>query len=105
MEIKLEDIVFWILIFAIIGVALWLLNGSPTEISAIISIAIFVAGSEVMIWKALFKNNERNAVKFEKLDKKTSISFEKVKSRFDKIDLKLESINSQLNKVEKLIKK
>ena len=105
MEINLEDIVLWIIILLIISLAVWLMFGSPTDTASIIAIAIFVAGSEILIWKSLFKNNEKIAIKFEKLDKKTSISFEKVKSRFDKVDLKLENINSQLNRVENLIKK
>ena len=101
MTIKIEDIIFWILIFAIIGIALWLLSGSPTEISAIIAVGIFVASSEIMIWKAFFKNNEKTTIKLEKIDKKTSISFEKVKSRFDKIDIKLENIQDQIKNLNR----
>ena len=52
-----------------IALALWMLSGSPTNTSAIIALAVFVAGSEIVIWKHLFS-----------IDKKTALGFEKVKS-------------------------
>ncbi len=79
---KLEDIILWILILIIIGIALWLLSGSPSETNALISITLFVAASELLIWKKLFN-----------IDKNTAIGFMKVKnemnSRFDIIENKL----------------
>jgi len=93
-KIKIEDIVFWLLIIAIIAVALWLLRGSPTEISAIVAITVFVAASEILMWRNLFGINKR-----------TAIGFERVKLHFDKIDKQLEGINNQLNEIKNLIKK
>jgi hypothetical protein len=90
-KIKLEDIIFWILIFAIIGTAIWLLSGSPTDTSAIIAIAVFVAASEILIWKNLFK-----------IEKKTLVGFEKVKSE---IKLTKKDLDYQLNEIKSLIKK
>jgi len=52
--IKIEDIIFWILISAIVAIALWLLSGSPPEIDALITIALFVAASEMLIWRKIF---------------------------------------------------
>jgi len=72
--VNLEDIVFWILIVSIIGIALWLLSGSPTEINALISLALFVAGSEVMLWKKLFE-----------LDKKAAISYARVRDDLEEL--------------------
>ncbi|MBU1136483.1 MAG: hypothetical protein ABIG37_00590 [Nanoarchaeota archaeon] len=96
---KLEDIVFWFLILGIIAIALWMLHGSPTEASAIIAVSVFVATSEILIWKTIFEKDKSIFINFEKLDKKTSISFEKLKNE----------INTQFNqlniKLEKLIKK
>ncbi len=90
-KLKLEDIVFWILISAIIAVALWLLSGSPPEANAIIAVALFVAASEILIWKNLFK-----------IDKKTAIGFEKIKNN---IDNKFSEIHNELNEIKLLIKK
>ncbi len=88
---KIEDIIFWLLITAIVGVALWLLSGSPPETSALIAIAVFVAASEILIWKNLFK-----------IDKKTAIGFEKIKNN---INNKFLEVNIQLNEIKSLIKK
>ena len=70
MEIKLDDIIFWVLIVLIIGVAIWLLLGSPTDTSAIIAVAVFVATSEILLWKAFFKIDKKTSIGFEKIDKK-----------------------------------
>jgi len=78
MKIKIEDIVFWVIIFLIIATALWLLFGSPPETDALISIALFVAASELLIWRKLFD-----------IDKKTAVGFEKVKSELKNIKNKL----------------
>lgn len=87
--VKFENIIFWLLILGIIAVALWLLVGSPTETSAIITIASFVAASEILLWKALFN-----------IDKKTVISFVKLRNemgnRFNSIEGKLNNIEDKL---------
>jgi len=72
MKIKIEEIVFWIIIFAIIALAIWLLSGSPTDTSAIAALAAFVAASEILIWKTLFS-----------IDKKTTTGFMKLKNDLD----------------------
>jgi membrane protein implicated in regulation of membrane protease activity len=81
MEIKIRDILFWILILAAVGVAFWLLLGSPTTEQGLLMITIFIASSEILLWKYLFS-----------IDKKTAIGLEKVKHRFDKIDNELKEI-------------
>ena len=70
--VKIEDIVFWILIILIIATALWLLHGSPAESNALIAVALFVATSEVLLWKALFKLDRKTSIGFVKLDKSLS---------------------------------
>ncbi len=96
MKITIEDIVFWIFILIIIGTALWLLHGSPPEIDAIIGIGVAVAGSELIIWKTIFNNDKKNSLKLSEIDKKTALSFLKIKNemnnRFDKIEEKLNLI-------------
>ena len=96
-KIRLEEIVFWIFIVIIIGTALWLLSGSPPKMNAIISIALAVAGSELMIWKTIFK-----------IDKKTSIGFVEVGHDIEKIRINInnrfDKIEDSLNKIENKIK-
>lgn len=84
-KIRIEDIVFWIVILLLIALAIWLIIGSPTDTASIIAIAIFISSSELLLWKTIFK-----------FDKKTALGFEKVKSRFDNIDYKLKEINKKL---------
>lgn len=64
---KLEDILIWVVIVLIIATAIWLLMGSPPEANALISIALFVAASELLIWKKLFSIEKNTAVSFVKL--------------------------------------
>jgi hypothetical protein len=85
MEIK--NILFWVFIAIIVGTALWLLHGSPPEMNAIISIGLAVAGSELLIWKTLFKT-----------DKNTAVGFTKVKAEFKNINDKLNEISKKLDK-------
>ncbi len=92
-RIKIEDIIFWIIIFLIIAVAIWLLYGSPTEIGALIAIATFTAASELLIWKFIFN-----------LDKEVAISFMKVKHDIDKlrieINIRFDNIEDKLNTIK-----
>ena len=101
-KIKLEDIIFWLLIIAIIAVALWLLSGSPPMESGLLMIIIFVATSEILLWKTLFKIDKKNFLKIEKVDKKTAIAFERMKNDMNN---KFLEVNNNLNEIKQLIKK
>ena len=90
-NIRIEDIVFWILIIAIIATALWLLSGSPPESDALISLTISIAVSELLLWKALFK-----------IDKRTLVGFIKVGND---LNIKYSEIKNELNEIKYLIKK
>ena len=81
MKFKAEDIVFWILILAAIAVILWLLKGSPTLESALITIGLFIISSELMLWKKYFT-----------LDKNAAVSFTKLRNDMSNINNKLENI-------------
>ena len=60
-----------------------MLSGSPTDTSAIIALAAFVSASEILIWKSLFN-----------MDKRTAISFEKIKFSIERLDNHLEEIKT-----------
>lgn len=98
MEIKIEDIVFWIIMLLIIALAIWLLVGSPTDTASIIAIGIFVAGSEVLIWRTLFEKDKDTCLSIERLDKKTAISFEKVKAQLGEIQKDIKEIKLHVRK-------
>ena len=59
-KIKIEDIVFWLLIIAVISIAIWKIFGSPTDTSSIIAIALFTVDSELIIW------NNQEKIKWQK---------------------------------------
>jgi hypothetical protein len=86
----IDSIAFWILILIILGIAIWLAFGSPEFNSSLIAIIIFVAMSEIYLWKAFFK-----------IDKKTSLGFGKVRSEFKITNHKLKDINSRLSAIAK----
>ena len=89
-KIKIRDIIFWILILAAIGIAIWLVIGSPTIETGLLMIVIFIAASEIVIWKTLFK-----------IDKKTCIGFIKIKNEMHN---KFVEVNNNLNEIKLLIK-
>lgn len=77
-----ESIVFWILILMTLGILFWLAFGSPEFETSAITIGIFVATSEIMVWKAFFSIDKRTAVSLSSIDKRTAIGFERVRSEF-----------------------
>jgi len=89
MRIKIDDMLFLILILLMVGVALWKLFGSPTDTAAVIGVALFVTGSEMLVWKTLFK-----------IDKKNSLGFMKIKNN---IDNSLNQINNDISHIRRNI--
>lgn len=98
--IKFEHILFWVLILVIIGIAVWLAFGSPEFENSLITIGIFVATSEILLWKFLFSMDNKNIDRFSKLDKKTAIGFEKVKSDFKLVNNRLGNIEKNINEIK-----
>ena len=95
---RIENILFWILMVLIVGIAIWKLFGSPTDTATLISIALFIATSEILLWRALFS-----------IDKKTSIGFLKIKNKLtnteNSFNNKFDNLDNKLNNIENLIKK
>jgi len=89
--VKVDDVVFWILLLSAAGVLLWLLKGSPTLESTIIMVGLFIISSEIMLWRKYFE-----------VDKNTAVGFEKVKNDLDK---RFNEVNGKLDKIESLIKR
>lgn len=67
MKVKIDDIVFWILIFAAFGVILWLLHGSPTLENGLVSIGLFLLSSQLFLWRKYFEMDKNTAVSFVRL--------------------------------------
>ena len=89
---KIEDIVFFALIAAIVGIALWLLSGSPPNIDALITLGLFVVASELLIWRNMFAIDKRTAVGFIKVGHDMDKFRIEVNNNFDKINSKLNLI-------------
>lgn len=88
-KIKAEDVVFWIIILLIIAIAIWKVFGSPTDTATLITVTLFIAGSEILLWKAVFS-----------LDKKTSCGFTKVKYELSEMR---KDVDKRFDSLEKLI--
>ena len=99
-KIKLEDIMFWILIALIVGVAIWKLAGSPTDTATLIAVVLFFAGSEILIWKDLFKIGNNTKVSFMKvrneMNNKFMVMENEMSERFSEVNSKLDKLNSAL---------
>ncbi len=93
MKTKMEDIVFWILILAAIGIILWLLSGSPTTESALVAIGLFIISSEIFLWKKYFA-----------MDKNAAVSFTRLKNDLSNLTIGQKAMNDKLNNIEKLLK-
>ena len=97
MKIKIEDIIFWTAIIAIIGLIIWKLFGSPTDLATIIAIASLLATGELSLLRKLYN-----------LERKVAVGFMKVSGDINLIrnDIKhhLNYINKRFDNMEKLIK-
>lgn len=93
-NIKLEAIISWTLITIAIAVAIWLIIGSPPADNGLLMIIIFVATSEILIWKALFAINN-----------KTQLGFMKIKNDISNLSTGQGEIKSALNNIKELIRR
>ena len=84
----------------ILGIAIWLAFGSPEFETSAITIIIFVAGSEILLWRTLFSMDKRNAIKLSSIDKRTAIGFEKVRSEFKEVNSRLSNIEKNINEIK-----
>ena len=101
--VRVEDIVFWILITSIIGISIWLAFGSPLFESSLIAIMIFVATSEILLWKTLFSFDIKNADRIHTIENKTSLGFEKVRSDIRDVNTKLSNIEKDISEIKNTI--
>ncbi len=90
--VRIENILFWFLILLIVGTALWLLHGSPPETDALITIALAVAASELLLWKTLFSMDNKLSQKISNIDKKTALGFANIKNDITNINSKLDTL-------------
>src|SRR3989344_7405741 len=96
MAIKIEDIVFWLLILGVIALAIWKLFGSPTDLATIITIASLIAGSEITIWKKIYCTEKKAEVGFIKVRGDLNL----IKNDIGYIKKDLNNINNKLNNLE-----
>lgn len=98
MKLKAVDIMFFISLALTLFALLWLLKGSPTLETTVITIGLFIISSEMFLWRKVFE-----------IDKSTAIGFSKVKNELDNLrsEMKndLNNINNKLDKIENIVKK
>ena len=98
-KISIEDVVFWLIILFIIGIALWMLHGSPMDSNAIIAIALAFTSSELLIWRTIFNMDKRTTIGFMKIkndmDKNNLIMNNKLDNRFNTIENKLNILTNR----------
>jgi len=100
------DIMIILVLTATIGLGIWMLIGSPTEMQAIVTLAMFIGTSGLFMLKKIHSIDKNTAVKF----KKVKGSFLSVRHDIEKLNI---NINNRLNlmenkinnKLDKLIKK
>lgn len=83
----IDSALFWVPLALMLLLALWLMLGSPTDTETIIVLVVFVAGSELALWRSHFE-----------FDKKASVGFAKVNKDIEDIKDKLDSITKALEK-------
>ena len=93
MGFNIDDIIFWMLIIAALAVILWVLHGSPTAESALVSIGIFFLSSELFLWRKYFD-----------LDKKIAVNFIDIKSDIKEIRNNLNNLEKTDEKILKILR-
>lgn len=98
MKIRIEDIIFWIIVAIIVAIVIWILSGSPPIENSLPSLTSFIIASEVLLWRTLYK-----------IDKKTSNGFIKMKNNLNNLEKDIKNsfneVNKRLINIENLIKK
>ena len=85
-KVKIENIVFWILIIIIIAIIIWKLFGSPTDLATYLSIFSIMTALIISIWKGIYNLEIKLNNKITRLDRKTSMSFMRLKNDLDNIN-------------------
>ncbi|MBS3079169.1 hypothetical protein J4218_03545 [Candidatus Pacearchaeota archaeon] len=105
-KLKIEDVIFWLIILYIIGIAIWMLHESPMDSSAIISIGLALGSSELFLWRSLYNNNKNNLLRLSEMDKKTAMSFLKLRNEMEKNNIMINNRFDNLeNKLNLIIRK
>src|SRR3989344_8100088 len=88
MKIKIEDIIFWILILGIVALVIWKLFGSPSDIATIISLASFLTASTLTL-----------LIKIHNIERKTEVGFMNVMGDLNAIKIDTNYIKKDINKI------
>ena len=111
-KLTIEDIVFFIIIGLIVFISLWLLIRSPTFNNAIISIGVFIATTEIFLWRKVFSIDKNTTVGFvkvksdiDKLRIEMNNQFDNMEGRFDAMENRFDNMESKLTNVENWIRR
>lgn len=98
MEIKIEDVIFWIAILAIIGIIIWKLFGSPTDIATLISVTSLLVMSELALWKKLYSIEKKVAVGFMKVRGEVNLIRNYIKHHINYINQRFDNLEALIRK-------
>ena len=104
MIIKIEDIIFWVAIVAVIGLIIWKLFGSPTDLATIITVASLLAMGELSLLKKAYSLERKVAVGFTRVSSDMNLIRNDIKHHLNYIRKDLDNINNKLVTIENLIK-
>ena len=105
MRIKIEDIIFWILIAIIVAVVIWILSGSPPLENSFPSLIVFILTSEILLWKALFNMDKKTTIGFIRVKNDISNVRAEILSLKDSMNNRFNDVNKSLENIKSLIKK
>lgn len=105
MAMKIEDIIFWLAILAAIGIMIWKLFGSPTDLATLVSIVSLLFVSELTLWKAIFSVEKKAGIGFMKVKGDLNILKNDMSYMKNEINYKFNELNKRLDNIGSLIRK
>jgi len=75
---KIENILFWLLIMASIFIIIWSLSGSPTIENAIFSLLTFSLSQIILLWKEFYKFKSFTVTKLDKIERDVGLVLKKL---------------------------
>lgn len=103
MKVKIEDVVFWILIVAVAGIIIWKLFGSPTGTATLISITLFIAMPGLGLWKKIYSVEKRTEFGFMKVKGELNIIKNEIKHLENNMNNEFNEINKNLENIKSLV--
>ncbi len=100
-KIKIEDLVFWLLIIVVISILVWKLFGSPTDTATLITTVLFLISIILTLWKRIYYTERKTEVGFMKVKGDLKL----IKNDIGYIKRDINNINDKLKNIQSLIER